>query len=325
MLTFPTGGVIILTLLLCCLFRWRREATISDIVRCRRRRPSTVVLDSKPQDARLTALPIYYESRYSVRSSMHPSQVGTPRTSKPSAALPPFVAKRFHNQNPYIKDTWKTASAPELPQTPRASTSFLLDGTPPRKVPESAEGSNGRTSRAHTAAQNSRDTTKSMRISIREALVPSTTAASTKAAEEPTPPGSPSSQRNLDERWSWTNSNAPPTPRYAPSLRSSISSFTRFRSIKSWTRGQSERIEEEAPPVSTTTKRLVLKNQASKPKLAPPSVAMPPKPHGRVGSLSSVFRQHPGTRLPNPGSPTRLEEQRPRTAPVIEMKQVSGS
>lgn len=79
------------------------------------------------------------------------------------------------------------------------------------------------------------------------------------------------------ERWSWTNSQAPATPRmYAPTLHSSYSRYsgTRLRMAVNWVRTRGERIvsgeyAEAAPSRTILPKPGVLKNQASKPNLAP--------------------------------------------------------
>lgn len=244
---------------------------MSEIVRFRHHPPSTIILTpTTPPDMRLTALPILREYRYSVRSSMHASQASVPKTPKQTAPVPSGIAKRFHQQNPYIKNDWKSTNAPLTPRTPptKAQT-FLNDASPsPPKVdvqlPEPTLISR-RQSRNRLRKQNSTATLKkSMSITIQPS------SPTFKEDDLFSPPDSPSSQRALGERWSWTNSNAPPTPRHAPSLRSSISSISRMRHFKTWVRGKSERIPEETRPVtSATTKRFVLKNQATKPNLAP--------------------------------------------------------
>jgi hypothetical protein len=93
---------------------------------------------------------------------------------------------------------------------------------------------------------------------------------STAKEDDLTDPGSPPED---PARWSWTNSQAPPTPRmYAPSLRSSLGSLPRFRKVKSWVRNQSgrqgTRIDEERGPAGIAA-TAGFKNQASKPNLAP--------------------------------------------------------
>lgn len=102
-----------------------------------------------------------------------------------------------------------------------------------------------------------------------------------------------------EDRWSWTNSEAPPTPRIQPP--------TRFHAIKSWIRSwpvdeeQHEQLSAAKPrPGPAPGKLSNLKNQASAPvlrafsehtecltKSLPASEALQLK---RIGTLSSIFR-----------------------------------
>ncbi|KXL42902.1 hypothetical protein M433DRAFT_145536 [Acidomyces richmondensis BFW] len=303
-----TGGVLVLALLIYAIFRRRRGATMSEIVRFRHHPPSTIILTpTTPPDMRLTALPILREYRYSVRSSMHASQVSVPKTPKQNASVPSGIAKRFHQQNPYIKNDWKSINPPLTPRTPPAKAqTFLNDASPsPPKVdiqlPEPTLIGR-RQSRNRLRKHNSTATLKkTMSISVQPSSPTS------KEEDLLSPPDSPTSQRALGERWSWTNSNAPPTPRHAPSLRSSISTISRMRNFKTWARGKSERIPEEVRPItSATTKRLVLKNQAMKPHLAPTaSSSATSHPHDSLGSLSPVFgKQASATVIESPDTGT---------------------
>ncbi|KAK5113726.1 hypothetical protein LTR85_010743 [Meristemomyces frigidus] len=285
------------------------------------------MLSPTSQKERLTALPIYREERYSVRSSMHPSLLGTPRSlshADRSAPVPPQVAYNFHAQNPYVKSVWKTTDAPSEPKTPtRAGRSFLVDASPPPQhlsEPDRARRAmNRQSARSHISEQSSGETIKpGAAISIREEAPESVDA---------TPPDTPNSQQDLKDRWSWTNSQAPTTPRmYAPSLRSSISSLPRFRSIKSWVRGQSDRIvEEERPITSQATKKAVLRNKASLPTLAPPINRRLSKSHGRpdrIQRLSSASKQQP--KAPATPLSLRMEKQRLDPASAIEMSERPG-
>ncbi|KAK3067395.1 hypothetical protein LTR53_015762 [Teratosphaeriaceae sp. CCFEE 6253] len=115
-LTQITGGVIVVALLLYALRRRRRGATFSEIVRLRPHDPSSITLSPKPQDGRLTALPIHREWRISVHSSRQDCL--SPKAAKRSAPVPPAIAQRFHSQNPYVKDLWRTAHPPSAPASP---------------------------------------------------------------------------------------------------------------------------------------------------------------------------------------------------------------
>ena len=120
-------------------------------------------------------------------------------------------------------------------------------------------------------------------------------------------PRSPSSQQNLQERWSWTNSQAPPAPRmYARSGASSISTMFTFRTVNSWIRGQIERRrrgELDDPPPLPRTRLPVFKNKASKPTLAPAPIRKLSK---RQAGPSNKF------------SPTEREQHGFQASPVAE-------
>ncbi len=245
------------------LCRRQRGATYAEIVRFRRR-SSTVVLGSRNDD-RLTALPIYRESRYSVRSSKYGSNPSVSRQGNRPPAVPPVVAQRFHSQNPWVQDAWKTANPPSplgrkhpLSQV----TPIPADITPPEMA---------RVYSRHASQEDFKP------FSDRNAgpVGPSVTVrrkSTSEVAEESSNDGSP---ENPQTRWSWTNSQAPPTPRIhaAPSLVSSRSSVPRFRKVKSWVQHQSARTAARMEHESRSGDRLpdlpTLKNKASKPNLAP--------------------------------------------------------
>ena len=219
-----------------------------------------------------------------------------PRSTLSSSSAASDVYKR---QNPYIKSLWKTANPPPPPKTPtKQGQSFLVDASPPPPPPKMPEMARVHerpiSSRGHKTQQWSADTTKSgLSISIEDT--------SPLVVEPTTPPHShlAPSYHNPQDRWSWTNSQAPTTPRmYAPSLRSSISSLPRFRNIKSWVRSQSDRIDEERPITSQTAAKPMLKNKASMPTLAPPPIKKKlPKKNDRV---SFAVPHDSGTKILTP-------------------------
>lgn len=99
-----------------------------------------------------------------------------------------------------------------------------------------------------------------------------------------------------DARWSWTNSQAPSTPRIAPpNTRQSLTGLS-VRSVTSWFRGQDG---EDRPQSQQSHRRqrsnpLLLKNQARRPVLAPrPSPRASVKRPGT--SLSSRARRVSGS------------------------------
>lgn len=130
-----------------------------------------------------------------------------------------------------------------------------------------------------------------------------------------------SSPDSPNARWSWTNSQAPSTPRIAPpNTRPSLTDRS-VRSVASWFSGQDGE-DRPSSQQSHTRKRsnpLLLKNQADTPVLAPrPSVKRPAsffraRAARLSGSLTSGRRSHasqrmsdqrPLTPLPRPLSPT---------------------
>jgi len=258
-----------------------------------------------------------------MHSSKHASLMSWPKPKTRKGPCPPEVVQRYHALNPYVKNQWKTEYPPSVPTTPsREGHSFLIDASPTQpsplqqeiyqpKEPEKVRIATRRMSdrQSRMTQQSSADTTKSgLAISVLPSI-PS-------ESDPKSPPiASPSSQQHLQsDRWSWTNSQAPTTPRmYAPNHRtSSVSTGSRFRSIKSWVRGQNERIEEEQrPDTSSNPNKPVLKNQASMPVLAPPVPTKPSKKgmrNAQRSSISSLFRAHPGTKALTPLSP-KLEGQ----------------
>ncbi|KAF2767740.1 hypothetical protein EJ03DRAFT_142502 [Teratosphaeria nubilosa] len=329
--TTVIAGTLFMAMLLCILLRRRRGARGSRILAFCPSSSSTIIFKPLKQADRLTALPIRHETRYSVHSSVHNSQASVAKWYKSSVPIPPEVAKRCHEQSPWVKSAWMTRSAaPQQPAVPTrerdADTSFLMDASPPRRdsrLPTleiaRTDDSIGSTSSPIRYALGGGP--RGMRVLLRE---PSARLAR-EAGDFGSMPASPGSRQDMQNRWSWTNSNAPPTPRYAPSLRSSMSSLPRFRTIKSWVLGQSARVIPEHPPerpgTSASTRIPLLKNQASIPSLAPLAVCTNFTGHGRVGSISSIFQPNPGNAQTTPGSHEFAKDSRPIVAPSIEMRQ----
>ncbi|KAK0954202.1 hypothetical protein LTS01_024035 [Friedmanniomyces endolithicus] len=300
--TTVIGGVLIIALLVYAMYQRRRGATFSEIARFRHHYPSTIGFSPAPRDARLTALPIYRETRYSVRSSQHASLASFQNSARYTAPraqpqpLPREVTQKFHLQNPYVKNVWKTAHPPSTPGTPlREAHSAVADETIPVKKPEKARFASYRLSgRSFVTQQSIAETSKSSpESSVTERPL------SNASVVPRTPPDTPYSRRNLRDHWSWTNSQAPATPRmYAPSSRSSISTLPRFRNVTSWVRGQNHRVENIRPAVQAPReKKPILKNKASLPKLAPPPIkrklTKSRAEQVRIGSLSSIVLPRP--------------------------------
>lgn len=264
-LTLP-GGTIILAFLIYALWRRRKGHTYWDIVHFRRH-SGTIILGST-RDERMTALPIYHETRYSVRSSKHGSTLSLGKHVRRPSAVPSAVAQRFYAQNPWVHDVWKPGDPP-TPTIPKHPLSQVTAAEAPLpKLPEMVRVYSSHGMREEAPPLPSTSSGKP------------DPAVSVSPAEEDKEDGSLESAGGKDqaERWSWTNSQAPPTPRmYAPnraSLHSSLSSAPRFRKVKSWVRHQSVRhagrIDEERASHGRTTSTIpILKNKASKPNLAP--------------------------------------------------------
>jgi hypothetical protein len=309
------GGTFIVALLVWAIHTRRQRLTYPQLPHMRPREPSTPILTPTPMRIKFFSHPIFHDRRYSTRSSRELSRDLTTKNSKLSAKVPPEVAARFYAQNPYIESTWNTtlhtAQAPTPPpKTPEQDSinrhTFLIDASPDAKAikrPEKAQvtirptSSSSRLTR-HSSSRNIKSKSP-CRLSMVEV-----------AADEVdnfiTPPGSPMSQQLLHDardRWSWTNSQAPTTPRLngRHSLISSRSSVPQFRNVVSWIRGQKDRlrIDEEEPQISATilpthaATKPALKNQASKPTLAPRKLSKSNVPRASLDkalSLGSMFR-----------------------------------
>lgn len=283
------------------------------------RQRETVCLTPTPMRDKFFPEPVYRDLRYSVRSATQQSQVSMKLPSDSNGVVPSDVADRFHTQNAYIQNTWKLKSGPRPPPLPKKDQAnrhtFLFDASPTRsragtvgsevKEPEKARVSIRPMS---SVSQNTRRSSKlTEQYGARSSMADAT--ANTDAFR--TPPGSPGSQLLLGnhaaDRWSWTNSQAPSTPRMRPSSTGSRKSLPKFRSVMSWARSQADRIDEEAPPIppSPLPRPLpvaqaptpVLKNQASKPTLAPrklsknrASTIAHTKGSSSKGSLGALFK-----------------------------------
>nr|OQO11437.1 hypothetical protein B0A51_18310 [Rachicladosporium sp. CCFEE 5018] len=296
-------GTIILLILAWAIYRRRKGAPYSEILHIRPRPPSTIVLSPSPTRSKFFGLPIMRESRYSVRSSRHTLTMPLPNDPRRKGSIPPDVLSRFHTQHAYIQDTWKTSArlgaydAPPQPQPPpppppcKENTSrtnrqtFLLPASPApskRKLAKETE-----------LPLHSPDSTSNLIHSNSTRAMESTPEVSVKAAH-PEPltslPITPPAAAVLD-RFSWTITQAPSTPRasVAPSSfspRSGRSSIPRFRTVVSWVRGQNERGRggvEAGPRLGTADLKEggevpgrpsmnELKNHAVKPILAPVGV-----------------------------------------------------
>lgn len=272
---------------------------------------------------RHTALPIYRQERISIRSSRHESRLDLAQQSKKPPRMPSSLRKEWRVEEPADRPS----SRPKTPKMPtkQGERSFLKDATPPSKqVLEEPE-------RAHTAL----DRVNTLNLPImRHSIQPRPPSQDDTIQEHDqrqlevmSPPRSPESQLDLNQRWSWTNSQAPSTPRIKPPTRTSLTSL-RLGSVAAWVKLQRyDEDEQQRQAHKRGLSRPLLKNQAIRPVLAPapPSKKLSKKSkHGRVGSLSSIFKPNPNSLIPQPLSP-RLEEQdlSPEERTSIEMIQKS--
>ena len=310
------GGILLLIIITYIIWRRRRGATYSGLI-CFRRDSDTITLGTT-QNGRLTALPIYQETRYSVRSSRFGSTLSFGRVKRRPSGVPSAVAQRFHKENPWIQTAWKS----ENPPTP-TKESHPLDPVMPSppspslkqlgmvRVYSSQSGLN------HKTKNDSQDTTKSG---------PAVTIAKTAGQSSPT--GSifdfpaESVKAQAQHRWSWTNSQAPPTPKLTASSRSrrsSLSSLPKYKRVKSWVRGQANRqgirIDEEPLPSPRRGSVPVLKNKASKPNLAPkaPTRKLSKRKKSDGGSSFNALRPYPDISGITAPASAKLADHRPRT------------
>ena len=192
---------------------------------------------------------IYRDLQYSIRSSRHVSTSSWPPRVPMNTSAP--TGRPKHKR---IESGWKDIEA-ALPATPtkdanRANRStFFFDASPVAKprVPEKAHVS------VRPLSQLSHSSSITKLPSIADTCI-----STDHASRAMSPLDSPPPADDLQNRWSWTNSQAPSTPRVRPASRrysyASKSSAPRFRSVVSWARGQGERIriDEEAPPLLPT-------------------------------------------------------------------------
>jgi hypothetical protein len=239
-------------------------------------------------------LPIYHTVDYSIRSSRRQTATSLPpRLLVPSGLNGPSKHRR-------IQSDWKDLNAP--PTTPTKALplppTFLLDASPKSKPPKTPE-------KAHVSV---RPMSQVSRVSsIRKSAIVRASVTTSKAPYTcESPLLSPPALENANDRWSWTNSQAPSTPRLNPeSRRGSLASkysVPRFRSVVSWALGQGERIriDEEAPPLLTpTTLQPVPANKRAFKDSAPPDLTR--KAPSKSKSTTTKGHKQTGSSLGNLG------------------------
>lgn len=324
-LTVRPGGTFILAFLIYALWRRRKGATYSEIIRFRPH-SSTIIMSPGPPNPDFTALPIYRESRYSVRSSKRGSMLSFSKFMHKHAPSP---SSESFSKGPWLRNQWKSANPPTPTRTGHPLSQVMTapaqePPVPHLKTPEMAHtpaGSQSERIRIDRTVPEGDANKPWPTVSSREV----SSSRGNTAKDPKSPPDSPKSDTQLqdDSRWSWTNSQAPPTPRMRASSptrrssKSSMGSIARFRKVHSWVRNQNDRgasrIPEEQPlrPARPPKPKLPpLKNKASAPKLAP-LTAKPTRRLSKKSGPPSSSTSRPTTAV---ASQKTADEIRPKTA-----------
>ncbi|EME47507.1 hypothetical protein DOTSEDRAFT_31931 [Dothistroma septosporum NZE10] len=329
--TTTIGGTLILALLIYALWRKRRGVSYSEIVRFRPQSDPDMT-GPNPLNERLTALPIYRHKRFSVRSSRH-SMTGAPRPPTKKASNRSLLEKNFRSQTPEPLVSPRPQTAKSSKALRKKSSRGFTNATPPQLfLSEPEKARTGRPSEDLPVMGHfihSKTSYSNMKHGDRPSTGPNPT-----SLEPDQRPHLHLEKPDSPDRWSWTNSQAPPTPRIIPPGRLSFSARS-IRSISSWVTTGSKKRDEEPPkmpsllrptPKRQRSRQGLLKNQAVQPILAPPPARtrLSKHPgggrHGRVGSLSSIFKPNPDFLIPASLSP-RGEEPQAGTPGSIEMAQ----
>ena len=303
----PLGSTFVLALLIYAIYRRRRGATFAQILLVPAKPPGTPQLTPTPMRQTFAKHPIYRDLQFSIRSSRHASTSSWPPRVRTNTSGP--TGRQKHKR---IESGWKDPKL--LPATPREDvdrthrSTFFFDASPVTKprVPEKARVS------VRPLSQLSQRSSVTKLASVADTCI-----STDRTSRAMSPLDSPPMVDDVDNRWSWTNSQAPSTPRVRPASRrysyASKSSAPRMRSVVSWARGQGERIriDEEAPPllptkepmpVSTPILQAVPKNKRAFKDAAPPNLSgkSPNKSKGAakghqritssLGSLGAFFK-----------------------------------
>ena len=243
-----SGSTFVFALLIYVIYKRRRGATYAQILHVPPKAPGTPQLTPTPMRQTFAKHPIYRDLQYSIRSSRHASTMSWPPRVPTNTSAP--TGRPKHKR---IESGWKDPNLP--PATPTKDvdrthrSTFLFDASPATKprVPE----------KAHVSVRPLSQLSHSSSIT-KLPSVATTSISTDHASRAMSPLDSPPMVDDVENRWSWTNSQAPSTPRVRPASRrysyASKSSAPRFRSVVSWARGQGERIriDEEAPPLLPT-------------------------------------------------------------------------
>ena len=287
-----TGAVLILAVLAFIWWRRRRGATYADIVRFRKH-TSSVILE-QDDEGNVAVTPIHRNDRYSVHTS-------EPESLKNASPPPPMAETSQHRGSVVENNLWKSANPP-LPSPEEKAWPLPLPDKPPalavkKSSPTLDEAPRYQLSRSKNGGGLVRQKTNGTSTSDDD--------------EKLKGPDSPEDSQG-GGRWSWTNSQAPSTPRAeAPNARASLTSLT-SRRFSNLMRNHSREREEKLKGASVP--KPLLKNHATTPVLAPPNVGRKVSKksrrpgHGRVGSLSMIFKPGgSGNNSPQASSPVSPE------------------
>jgi len=337
LLTVDKGAVLIITFLIYALRRKRRGATTSEILRFRPHSCAVVMPPTTPRKDKFNDLPIFFDWRFSIRSSKHVSMAYPAKPSgRASSGMPPPPpgASRFREQNSSVKDTWKTSS-PVVPSQSGKGALSSHPPPPPLKKPDAARVRERRLS-SHSSTSNDDDDDDAPRG-------PRTSMGETwPLVADPNAPMKPA--RHAPDTWygsvvkqsqnaaldltlsirSWTNTDAPRTPHmYAQFRHASRSSLPRFRISKARAASFTPGVIDEEAQFTVSGRRSTGRSQSSTPSL--PRHSSMGHPGGAKHTRgSSIFRHHPGTKVGSFMSSRTTEEQRPPAEPQIEMTEASG-
>lgn len=297
---------------------WRIRAASGRKHSSRRRRSRNHATSSDKARNNLTALPMYQHERRSVPRCSKSQSVLDALKDQVRVKTIQLPTQKSPEMEPRPKEF--NVRTVTMPLTPMTERSFFNDSSPASPVIEKPR---------KARVPRNRRTMPAMRYTSRMSRSIGLTVSTNKAnAQGGKAIGLPETPTTPYDRWSWTNSQAPTTPRITASnkrfSRASIVSLP--RSVSSWLRTQRALRTED--PINLPPKRkasLALKNQASKPLLAPPlqvQSRLPKHLDGHGGGLASLFRTRHASVEPALLSPRLMtESQRPSTSPSVERRQ----
>lgn len=246
-LTTLPGGAVWVAFAIYVTLRMRRGDTLKDIFKLRGSKRIKMLTQEAGNS------PIVWETRYSIRSSRHPSRKQSmslaARRERDLQPLPLPVTQRFNSRDAYYRWYWKERARPTTPVNV-ISNWFMKDATRSlTKTPDMVHLKEGhRASMGQSTVRHSFTTYKTARSS-RKSTVPTVSVAelSMYGVEPPTPAAS----RERCTRWSFTNSEAPSTPRLNFETKALASSAFQQPTITNLEQKRSSSGSSQKRPVST--------------------------------------------------------------------------